>query len=303
MRVYGEKTMIPQFPNFKPLEIGQRAEIAEHLAATPRDICELGVGNLFIWQDFDRPQATIINDNVCVTINPPNEKPYFLEPFGARKLKETVDICLGHTGRISRASEVFVALLPEKVFKINPLRDHFDYIYGTKAMAELKGRQFDGKRNHVKKFRERHPDYEYLPLGNALKKEALELFEKWFVIREESRYFPKLAHTAQRGGLETAFKYYKELGLFGGALVVGGKLSGFTMGSAIRADLVSVHFAYGDPSLQGVSQTLFWEAFNKTYNDFKYADLEQDLGIPGLRKMKLSYQPLKLEKKYEITAA
>ena len=293
--------MIPIFPSFKPLEISQRAEIAEHLAATPRDICELCVGNLFIWQNFDRPRVTLINENVCVTINPPNEPPYYLEPFGANKLTETVDICLRHAGRISRASEMFIALLPPGAYKINSLRSHFDYIYLTKDLAELKGKKYDGKRNHIKKFRGRHPGYEYLPLGNGMKKEALALFEKWFVIREESRYFPRLAHTAQKGALTTAFTYFKELGLFGGTLMVGGKLSGFTIGSAIRDDLVSIHFAYGDPSMRGISQTLFYEAFNKTYGAFKYADLEQDLGIPGLRKMKLSYYPMKLEKKYEIT--
>src|SRR3989338_9107006 len=139
LRLHGEKAMIPIFPSFKPLEIGQHAEIAEHLAATPRDICELCVGNLFIWQNFDRPRVTLINENVCATINPPNEPPYYLEPFGANKLKETVDICLKHAGRLSRASEMFIALLQENTYKIEPLRNHFDYIYGTKAMAELRG--------------------------------------------------------------------------------------------------------------------------------------------------------------------
>lgn len=293
--------MIPEYPNFKPLEIGQRAEIAEHLAPTPRDICELCLGNLFIWEDFDKPQVTLINNNVCVLISPPNEPPYFLEPFGALQLKETVDACLKHPGRISRASEMFVRQLPPETYKTAPLRNHFDYIYETKALAELKGKKYDGKRNRIKKFSQDNPGHEYLRLTPDFKDEALALFERWFAVREESKYFPRLAYTSQKAAVTAAFDYFEELNLMGGALLVEKKLRGFTLGSLINPQLVSVHFMYGEPDFPGLTQTLLWEACNQTYNAYKFADLEQDLGIPGLRTMKLSYQPLKLEKKFEIT--
>ncbi len=293
--------MIPEFPKFVPLEIGQRGEIAEHLAVTPRDTCELSIGNLFIWEEFDRPQVTVINGNVCVLITPPNEPPYFLEPFGALRIKETVDLCLQHAGRVSRASEMFVALLPPGAFKTEPLRNQFDYIYETKNLAELKGKRFDGKRNHIKKFQLNNPGREYRPLSAADKDEALALFERWFAERSESKYYPRLAYTSQKGAVTEAFKNYGALGFFGGALLVDKKLRGFTLGSPVNPEMISVHFLYGDPELPGITPTLLWEACNKTYTSFAYADLEQDLGIPGLRTMKLSYQPLKLEQKFEIT--
>jgi hypothetical protein len=78
-------------------------------------------------------------------------------------------------------------------------------------------------------------------------------------------------------------------------------MKGFILGSRLNPETASVHFQYGDPSLRGISQTLLWEACNKTFSSFKYINLEQDLGIPGLRKAKLSYYPLRLEKKFEIT--
>ena len=293
--------MIPEYPDFKPLEIDQRAEIAEHLATTPRDICELCLGNLYIWEDFDKPQVTLINNNVCVLITPPNEPPYFLEPFGVLKLKETVDLCLKDAGRISRASEMFVRQLPSNTYQTAPLRNHFDYIYETKALAELKGKKYDGKRNRIKQFRQRNPGYEYLPLNSSFKDEALALFERWFAVRAESKYFPRLAYTSQKAAVTAAFDNFSELYLIGGALLVEKKLRGFILGSLINPELVSVHFMYADPDFTGLAQTLLWEACNKSYNAYKFADLEQDLGIPGLRTMKLSYQPLKLEKKYEIT--
>ncbi|MBN3033744.1 MAG: DUF2156 domain-containing protein [Candidatus Saganbacteria bacterium] len=293
--------MIPAYPNFIPLEIGQREEISKHLAATPRGTCELSPGNLFIWKDFDRPQVTLINHNVCVLIAPPNEPPYFLEPFGSHKLKETVDLCLKRAGRVSRASEMFAALLPPGAYRTEPLRNQFDYIYETKALAGLKGKKFDSKRNRIKRFERHNPGYEYRPLNAGHQDEALALFERWFAGRSESRYYPRLAYTSQKDAITRAFGNYEQLGLTGGALLAEKKLKGFTLGSPVNPEMISVHFLYGDPQSAGITQTLLWEACNKSYAAFKYADLEQDLGIPGLRTMKLSYQPLKLEKKYEIT--
>ena len=97
-----------------------------------------------------------------------------------------------------------------------------------------------------------------------------------------------------------AFANFRTLGLTGGALLIDQAMKGFVLGSALNAETASIHFMYGDPSLQGTSQILLWEACNKTFSKFAYVNLEQDLGIPGLRKAKLSYSPHKLEKKFEI---
>jgi hypothetical protein len=214
-----------------------------------------------------------------------------------------VDICLKHAGKMSRLTSGFISKLPLKKYKTKCLRDQFDYIYETRALAELKGRRFDGKRNHIKKFQERHPDYKFIALAPEHKNAAYKLFEEWFAIRKESRHFPKLAHTSQKAAIEETFAYFDKLDLIGGALYLGSEMKGFTLGSFLNKDTIAVHFMYGHPALQGISQILLWEACNKTYASAKYVNLEQDLGIPGLRKAKLSNYPLRLEKKYEITPA
>lgn len=292
--------MIPHFPEFKPLEIADRLWISKKLKKTSRSICELTLGNIFLWKDFDHTKVTCLNDNICMLISPPNETPYFLEPVGGNKLPETVELLFGHTPKISRASKVFTQMLGKERYSISPLRNQFDYIYLRSDLAELKGKRFDGKRNHIKRFRSAHPNYTYSPFEPEVKGKAMALFEKWFAVREESRFFPRLAYTSQKGAIIEAFKYFKELHLRGGMLWEDGRLAGFTIGSPIDPETISAHFLYGDPEAKGSSQTLLWEACNRTYSDFKYIDLEQDLGIPGLRTAKLSYHPLRLEEKFEI---
>ena len=208
-----------------------------------------------------------------------------------------------HAGRISRASQEFVSGLEGDTYKISELRNQFDYIYQTRDLAELKGKQYDGKRNHIKRFKAAHPDYEYSALDAPRKKEALELFERWFEARKESRFYPKLAYTSQKAALEIAFENFEKLRLSGGAVSINKKLEGFIIGSRLNDGTLSAHFSYGNPAMQGISQILLFEACNKTFAPYKYVNLEQDLGIPGLRTAKLSNHPLRLEKKFEVVYA
>ena len=292
--------MLPEYPEFRPLELEDKDLLAHHLNLCSRKICELSLANFYIWKDFDQPRFTFINQNLCLLLSSPIESPYFLEPLGKNKLLETVETCLKHAGRISRASEDFVSLLPQKSFKLSEQRHQFDYVYSTKELAELKGRKFDGKRNHIKKFMRRFPAYEFVPLKPEFKEEALELFKRWFELRKASRYFPKLAYTAPLKALDFAFNNFDRLNLSGGALLVEKSLKGFVLGSILNPETIDIHFQYGHPDLPGISQTLLWEACRKTFAVFTYINLEQDLGIPGLRKAKLSYHPLWLEKRFEI---
>lgn len=292
---------IPCYPEFKALELQDRAIIARHLKKSSRECCELALANIFIWREFDNPEVTCLNDNLCLRLNPFNEPAFFLEPLGRNRLEETVSALFTCSPVISRVSKSFIRLLDHKKYTFTPLRNHFDYLYLREELAEMKGKKFDGKRNHIKKLERHYPGHYYRPLTGADREAVLELFEKWFGIRSESRYFPKLAHTAQRGALEEAFKAWEKLALLGGGLFSAeGVMLGFTIGSKLNPETAALHFAYGDPGVAGVAPALFQAACRNTFKQFAYINLEQDLGIPGLRQSKSSYHPLKLVEKFEV---
>ena len=293
--------MIPEYPKFKPLAFEDLDTLKNYLGKDKRQICELNLANYYLWKDFDNSRLTIINRNLCILASPVIESAYFFEPLGNDLMAETVEICLKHAHKISRVSEGFVNHLASERYQIAPLRNQFDYIYNVKELAELKGKKFYGKRNHIKRFKKHFPAYKFVALEPSLKNQALELFEKWFEIRKESRYFPKLAQAAQKNALEAAFLNFDRLNLLGTAILVDDSLSGFILGSQLNSDTFCAHFMYCHPDLSGISQTLLWEACRKTFARYTFLNLEQVLGIPGIRISKLSYQPVKMEKKFEIT--
>ncbi len=294
--------MKPEYPVFKPLGQEDQSLLAEHLALSPRTTCDLALANLYLWRGCEVPSITFINGNLCVLIESHFEPRYFLEPLGVNSLLDTVEICLRHTGRISRASELLASQLPPQRFDATPLRDHFDYIYEVQSLAQLKGKKYDGKRNQIRKFSRLYPGYEFAPLAGTDQTQALDLFNRWSRERQHgSRAESAAVRDCQRQALQHAFAGFNQLKLMGGAIFLAGRMEGFIIASADGSGTATAHLQYANSKLSGIYQVLLWETCRNIFSSYTYLNLEEDLGIPGLRKTKLSYQPLRLEKKFLIT--
>jgi hypothetical protein len=297
--------MIPEFPDFKPLGPEDRDELQETYHASAPLTCDVSPTNLYLWRDCQAPILTRIRGNLCVLLHSHAEPPYFLPPLGENNLPETVRICLSHIGQVSRVPAHTAMRLPSDEFAVTPQRDSFDYIYRVQTLAELKGKGFDGKRNHIRKFARSHPQYEFQLLEASHRHHATALFDAWTSARENGRSgtlaVAALNHDCQRRALERAFEDYALLGLLGGALLVRGEIQGFMVGSRGAGDSAIAHLSYANAEMPGVYQTLLWEACRRLFSSFTYLNLEEDLGIPGLRKTKLSWQPLRLEEKFLVT--
>lgn len=291
-----------KFPQFNPIDIDDRDILGERLNAHASEACEYSFVNLYIWKDFDRPQYAFVDDALCILIHPINEAPFFLEPISNGAVGGAVRACLGHTGRLSRVTSKFLSSHDVKKCSIQKLPDHFDYIYNVGDLAELKGRRYDGKRNHIRKFQKGHPGHEFVEIYRGDKADALAVFDEWNLTRREDSNigeFSMLAYSSQRMAIVRAFDAFADLNLSGGGIRSGKKLIGFFIGS-VSNDMVFLHFLYAMQGFPGLYQTLLREACRRTFSAQKYINMEQDLGISGLRRMKESYFPLRVEEKFHV---
>jgi uncharacterized protein len=299
--------MVPEYPAIEPLNQSHLELLTRHLALEPRMTCDLALANLYIWSDCESPSLTFIHGNLCILIDSHSEPPYFLEPLGREKLSETIDQCLKHTGRISRVQEGLLGLLPDGAFHASPLRDHFDYVYEVRSLAELKGKKFDGKRNQIRKFIRNFPNHCFVALQKKHSGQALELFDRWSAGRdaENSRETsePPDNIVCQRQALITAFADFDALNLMGGAIFVDDRMEGMMIASASGSSQATAHLQYANYNMAGIYQLLLMETCRQILQGFEFVNLEEDLGIAGLRRTKLSNQPLRLEKKYLLTPA
>jgi hypothetical protein len=296
---------MPPDPNrFQPLCLADRSRVEKAVRAAEREACEFSFANLMIWQDFDRPSIGRVNGRLCIRIHPINEPSFFLEPLGGLADEVTIDACLLASGCISRARAAFVERLPEGRYEITSMRAHFDYLYRTQELAEFAGRRYDGKRNHIRGFMRRCPDVSYEDLRAEHASEAMNLFDQWRDARGgtgacEGGFCTQRAACQERA-LTRAFASFDALGFFGGMLRMQGRMAAFLMASSLSDLIACVPLEYHDPGLPGIVPMLFREFARRVQGRVPLLNLEQDLGIEGLRRHKMSYHPERLVEKYEV---
>ena len=169
---------------------------------------------------------------------------------------------------------------------VEPVRDQYDYIYCRTDLATLHGRHLDAKRNHIHRFRAEHPDYEYRPLTPEFFDECRRLTEIW---QEEKGGSDTI--NAEKQVMETFFSNWDALGMIGGSIFVDGRMVAFTYGSAVTTDTLDVCVEKADRYVEGAFAIINQQFAEHLPEQYIYLNREEDMGIPGLRKAKLSYHP------------
>ncbi|GFM37227.1 DUF2156 domain-containing protein [Desulfovibrio psychrotolerans] len=176
-------------------------------------------------------------------------------------------------------------------------RGHWDYLYSTEDLTTLAGNRFHKKKNHVNQFKKQYA-YEYHPLTPDCVEHVIALQEEWCQWREceESE-----ALLAENEAIVRVLEEWDVIpGLVGGALYVEGEMVAYTVGEKLTEDTLVVHFEKGRTGYRGVYQAinnLFVTAEGAGYT---YINREQDLDDEGLRKAKLTYNPVDFIEKYAV---
>ena len=168
-------------------------------------------------------------------------------------------------------------------------RDTFDYLYHGEDLKYFKGKKLAGQRNHVNRFLAEHPDVRILPLTDETLADARILADRWY-----QRRSPEEDAGMELVALNRAFAHWQDLGLEGLVMYVGEQVVAMTMGSRLGEDTVDVHFEKADldyPGAYAVINRAFARHIREKYPQVKFLNREDDMGIEGLRKAKLSYYP------------
>lgn len=189
-------------------------------------------------------------------------------------------------------------------FHVRGSRDNFDYVYSIDDLADLKGRKYQKKRNHTNRFRAEHPQYEVVPLTACNMNMARHMINDWYVKRMKED--PEGDYLLENIALARACQNYEALGMDGILLMDGGQVLAVTMGSRMGADTFDIHFEKAREEVEGAYTVVnqeFARYLRLKYPHIAYLDREDDMGLEGLRKAKLSYNPHHMVEKYKATLA
>lgn len=171
-----------------------------------------------------------------------------------------------------------------------------DYIYLRSELASLSGKAFHKKKNHFSKFVRTYPDYKYYEIGACNIYDAQKVADAW---NYEHLQDEDASQLAEYKAIKEALENFEELGLIGGIIYVNDSPCAMTIASKINENTVDVHFekAVGEYALNG-GYAAINKLFSEKLDGVTWLNREEDIGIEGLRKAKLSYRPKIMLKKY-----
>ena len=171
-----------------------------------------------------------------------------------------------------------------------------DYIYLRSELASLSGKAFHKKKNHFSKFVRTYPDYKYYEIGACNIYDAQKVADAWYYEHLQDEDASQLA---EYKAIKEALENFEELGLIGGIIYVNDSPCAMTIASKINENTVDVHFekAVSEYALNG-GYAAINKLFSEKLDGVTWLNREEDIGIEGLRKAKLSYRPKIMLKKY-----
>lgn len=263
--------------------------------------CEYSFTNIFLW---GRQQYALVSDEI-VLFSHWDGRSMYVYP-GTEKLDAILPALRADAAERGIPMRLY-GISPEGVAQIERLfpgeygfsvnRDGGDYVYDIDRLAELKGKKLQQKRNHINRFLQDHPVWETRPITAENLDGCRALAAEWYRLHEADGEDTTLEKVA----ISRAFDNYDALGMEGLALYAEGKMVAMTMGNRLREDMFDVNFekAYADvPGAYPLINREFARYIRTKYPTVRWLNREEDMGLPGLRRSKLSYHPDEIVEKY-----
>ena len=291
---------------FKKITIEDKDAITAYTHASSLYNCDFAFTNMCSWQFLYDSEYAISDDFLFIRFyieDKDHKRLAYMFPVGNGNLKRAMDI-LGKDAEEMGRPLLILGITPESKDKIETLspghftyiqeRDYFDYIYLREDLTTLKGKKLQSKRNHINKFKSCY-EYTYLPITPDIVPQCMEVETIWCKANLNENDKENLSH--ERRSMEFAMKHFDKLELMGGAIVVDGKIIAFTYGSPINNKTFGVHVEKADVGYEGIFSIINQEFASRIPQQYIYINREEDLGLSGLRKSKLSYNPVLLLEK------
>lgn len=291
--------------DFKPIHIREQNKINHYLKQTGSYICDHSFVDIFLWKDIYNTEFSIKDDFLFMKVKPlPHNLHMYIFPIGIGNLRAAIEelykdakgreIPFIMTAIREEEKEKLEKIYPNK-FSFTILRDKADYVYESFDLINLRGNKFHNKKNHINYFTrvyENSWNYEEICAENI--KEVKQFCQNWFNYhKDDNGYFEE-----EKKALKNAFDYFSPLNLRGGLLRLDDKIVAFSLGSLSKKDMFIVHFEKADSNIKGSYQIINQQFSKHHCQHVKWINREEDLGIEGLRKAKLSYHPAFLVYKY-----
>ncbi|MCR1849462.1 DUF2156 domain-containing protein [Paraclostridium sordellii] len=299
---------------FKEIDIDSYKELRPFFNSVDYEACEYCFTTLYMWRDMYKT-SYYIEDDFAIIVGEYEGDRFSVLPLAKKdKIHKAIAFMINyfknedHRIYLRAVTKEVVELLQKDYpgrFEYIEERDYFDYVYDAESLRTLKGRKNQKKRNHLNYFiKEYEGRVEYKKLDKENFDDCITLLKAWTVNKEE--------HGDKEEGIDDEFVAIKKIfdhydvlreDVKISGIYIDNKLEAFTIGEKINDHMAVIHIEKANPEIRGLYPYINQQFLVNEFPDVELVNREEDLGLEGLRKAKLSYHPCKFVEKYTVTEA
>ena len=290
------------------LDYDQLAAVKPYFENFSSEVSDINLTNLMMWRD--KYQFYFIEiESFLVIVNIKGEHLYFSQPIGDYSDPEKVydavctlkSLCESEAIPlvIKKANDAFLDIMNQHdiIFELKSSVDEQDYIYDFEALKTLGGKKYHKKKNHINKFIRTYDDWRFKWYDEADFETVDELLQTWLEVKVGDDVDQNLLF--EYNGIIDVLKHKSCFDLKIGLIYVEDNIAGFIIGEITNESCLLVHIEKADIAYEGIFTMVGYTLYNEL-DHLTYINREQDLGIEGLRRSKLSYHPVKFIQKFEL---
>ncbi len=286
---------------FEPIRLERQDDYLRHLSRCGQIASDYSFINLWGWGEEYGLQWAWQDDLVWIRQQDP--QPALWAPVGDWQQTDwpaALAAAKADADRIIRIPEGLIDILRRDdalSITAEETREHWDYLYSIEDLIELKGNRFHKKKNLLNQFLKSY-EYTYLPFGPDMIDHAMAMQEDWCAWRDCEGVETLASENEAIARVLDAAQHLQAI--TGGALIVKGIIAAYTIAEIMPDNSLVIHFEKGCPDYKGSYQAINQIFLTKLPKGPTIVNREQDIGDEGLRKAKLSYNPVDFIKKYQI---
>lgn len=287
---------------FSKITLEEQQLFTEIFKAAKPIASEFTFAYVYMWRGNFRFSYAILEDHLCLISQSLRHPAYSFCPIPVNgvydeiKFKRAVKALENHFESINKPlmfSRIAEKNLP--YFKnaygdkldIKYLDAASDYVYNASDLINLSGKRFTQKRNHINKFMRLYSQYEYTKVDESNLHECKRILDEWAEKNEANVDIDNSESIA----CHELCKNWERFALKGALIKVNDRYEAFTVGEQLNPDTAVIHIEKGNTDFHGIYTLINRDFCTNEWNEMKYINRQEDLGLPGLRKAKLSYNP------------
>ncbi len=289
---------------FREIALTDRSWITNALRCSDYRGCEYSFANNMAWRRLNGSKIAKFRDfYLCCAFDTEDGTPSFMYPAGEGDHAEMIAEMRTFTEKLGKPLHIWnvspdrLAWLHETFgdcFTAEENRDSWDYIYHSEALRTLAGRKYHQKRNFLHRFSQYDAEF------SLMTEKDFDDCIAFAAMHYNARLEGDMSGISEQFAIDTYFRHFSELQLEGAVLRAGGELIAFAVGEPLSSDTFCVHIEKANTEFQGVYAAINQGFAAYAAERFCYINREEDLGIEGLRKAKMSYHPAFMQEKYHV---